>query len=169
MIADSQSSVCRKPAGGVAAVKLTAAANVRQADFADGAARSTCVQLDMADDEAVMECRLLEERSSLVESLSVEGASAAVKHSLRLVADRNLAEAWLEPRFVAEMLCRGAVAVVTLTDGRRLVAGVSRRFGLEQPLRLKSLTVDSGRRAVDEPTVELLLESVDTSFAATMN
>ena len=165
MIADPKSPVCRKPAGGVAAVELTAAANVRDVRF-DTA--GLCSQLDLADEQAVMQCELLEERSSLVETLSAEGGAVAVNHRLQLVADRNLAHAWLQPEFVAEALRRGVVAVVTLADGRRLLAGASSKFGLEQPLRLKTLKVASGTRALEAPTVELALESSDTAFAAQM-
>lgn len=166
MIANPQSPVFGKPAGGVAAVQLLSAANIREAEFSAGNTRCTCIALGFCDPQAVMQCRLLEERSSFVEKLTVDEGPAAVTHTLHLVADRNLAEAWLEPAFTAELMTRGAAAVVTLTDGRRVLAGVSRKFGLEQPLRLKLLKVDSGRRLADEPTVEMVLESVDTSFAA---
>lgn len=169
MIADPQSPVCRKPAGGVAAVELSSAANIREAAFDGGGSLQRCTQLDFADDEAVMRCRLLEDRSSLVERLSVEGGAAIVTHTLRLVADRNTARAWLEPRFAEELMCCGCVAAVTLADGRRVVAGVSRKFGTGQPLKLRSLTVDSGCRATDQPAVELVLESQDTAFAAALN
>lgn len=167
MIADPASPVSRKPAGGVAAVQLASAANLREYDFSDGGAR--CTRLFFADNGAVMQCQLLEERSSFDESLTTEGGAAAVVHRLSLVADRNMAAAWLTPDFVSELICCGGVAMVLLADGRRFVVGISRKFGAEQPLRLKSLKTASGRRAVDEPTVELVLESADTAFAATLN
>ena len=167
MIADPRSPVSRKPAGGVAAVELSAATNILEYDFGDDEAQ--CQHLRFADPKAVMQCRLLEERSSFVETLSADCASTAVTHTLKLVADRNLAEAWCGRDFISEMVCAGAVAVVTLADGRRLAVGISRKFGLEQPLRLKSLKVDSGRCAVDQPTVEMVLESADTAFAAALN
>lgn len=163
---DSQSPVRRKPSGGVRFVALTTAGNLREAEFADDG--RTCRPVEAWDDGAVMRCRLLEERSSCTESLMVEGGAVAVKHRLHLVADRNLAAAWLEPDFIAEALCGGLAAAATLGDGRRLLLGVSPKFGIEQPLRLRSLTVDSGSRADDAPTVEMVLESVDTSFAAEM-
>lgn len=164
MIAEPASPVCRKPVGGVAAVELSAVANVRDFEFDDDG--SLCRLLIFADDNAVMRCRLIEERSSFVESLSVEGGAVSVLHTLRLVADRNMAERCLEPDFIGELVCGGAVAAVTLADGRRFAVGLSRRFGSEQPLRLRTLKADSGCRAVDEPTLEMVLESADTSFAA---
>ena len=161
MLADPSSPVCRKPAGGVAAAEIAAVANIREALFDN----PQSVELHFADPNAVMKCQLLEDRSSFTEKLESDGRSAKVRHTLRLVADRNLAQAWLDTAFTAELMCRGAVAAITLTDGRRLAIGLSRKFGTEQPLRLKSLTVDSGCKASDEPTVELHLESVDTAFA----
>ena len=168
MIADPTSPVCRKPAGGVAAVELSAAANIRDIEFEEGGGLTVCSLLNFADNSAVMRCELLEERSSFVETLTADGSSVAVKHTLKLVADRNMAQGWLEPRFISEAMCGGIVALVTLADGRRFIAGVSRKFGLEQPLRLKSITVDSGRSATDEPEVILILESFDTAFASTL-
>lgn len=169
MIANPQSPVFGKPAGGVAAVQLFSTANIRDLEFSDDGPQYRCTRLEFCNPEAVMQCRLLEDRSSLVEQLSTDNGPAAVTHTLRLTADRNFAEAWLDPRFTAELMAYGAAAVVTLSDGRMLLAGVSRKFELEQPLRLKLLKVDSGCRPADEPTVELVLESVDTAFAAQLD
>ena len=163
MITDPRSPAGRKPVGGVTAVELAAAANIREAEFDD--AGSLCTRLEYCDPQSVMQCRLLEERSSFTETLSADGAAVCIRHTLRLVADRNTAEAWMSPDFISELLCAGVVAAVTLADGRRFAAGLSRRFGLEQPLRLRSLKADSGCAAADEPTLEMVLESYDTGFA----
>lgn len=169
MINNPQSPVVRKPVGGVAAVLLTSVDNILDAEFADNGRGEICLHLRFGSDSEVMECRLLEDRSSFVETMESSATTASVTHRLTLVADRNLAEGWLEPGFTAELLNRGAAAVITLADGRQLLAGVSRKFGCEQPLRLKKLNVDSARQPVDEPTVVLVLESVDTAFAAQLN
>ena len=161
---DPRSPVCCKPAGGVRDVALTSPDNILHAEF-DGTG-DRCEEPEFARGQEVMYCRLLEERSSRVETLETEGNARTVRHRLTLTADRNLAEEWLSKRFADELLAHGAVAVVTLGDGRRFLAGVSQRFGCAQPLRLVRCSADSGRRCADTPTVQLVLESIDTAFAA---
>lgn len=166
MLADPRALAVRKPVGGVAAVMLTSAANIRSILFEQSSNATICTRLIFADRSAVMECPLLEQQSSFTERLATSGGSHLITHTLRLVADRNLAEAWLHPSFANEIAVDGAVALVTLADGRIYVVGLSQRFGDEQPLRIKSLTADSARRLAETPTVELILEAADTDFAA---
>lgn len=164
MKSDPRSSVRRKPAGGVGSVKLAAVSNVAAAAFDDEGA--VCTLCDFADATQVMECRILEDESAFVERLTADSGVFAVRHTLSVVADRNLAEAWLGAPFLEESRCGGFVAQVTLNDGRRLLAGYSKRFGGEQPLRIRSIEVASGRRPAERPTVTLVLENLDTTFAA---
>ena len=118
------------------------------------------------DKGAVMSCSLLEDRSSFDEKFTFEEGVVAVQHTLRLVADRNLAGAWLEAEFQREAVQRGLCAVVTLNDGRQLLVGYSARFGAQQPLRIARIETSSGGKLSDVPTVILQLESFDTSAAA---
>lgn len=113
-----------------------------------------------------MSCLLLEDRSSFDETFSFEEGVVAVKHTLRLVADRNLGGAWLEAEFRREAVQRGLCALVTLNDGRQLLVGYSARFGVQQPLRISQIETSSGQAPSDQPTVTLQLESIDTSAAA---
>ena len=168
MTADPRSPVCLKPAGGVAEAALTSAANLLEVQFDDSGSIPHCSLLRLADPAAVMHCRLIEDDSSLVETLDARNGFPVVTHSLSLTADRNLAEAWLNPQFAREAAAHGLTAFVKLNDGRQLLLGVSRRFGIEQPLRILSITVDSGRKPADQPAIRLLLESADTAFAATL-
>lgn len=169
MKSNPRSPALRKPVGGVAAVMLTSVANIREAEFARDSALPTCTKLQFCNENEVMKCRLIEEHSSFVETLAADGQITSVTHTLRLVADRNLAEGWLEPRFTTEMMTSGGAAVVTLADGRTLVAGISRKFDREQPLRLRTIKVSSACKRIEPPTVEMVLESVDTAFAAALD
>lgn len=145
-------------------MRLFAADNVARVTF--GADASTYLRLIFTSATAVMECSLLEDTSSLEESMSFEGGAVAVRHTLTLVADRNLAAAWLGPEFRNESLLKGLCAVVTLNDGRQLLVGYSERFGAQQPLRIKEIISSSGQRPSEAPTITMILENYDTSVAA---
>ncbi|MBE6211127.1 MAG: hypothetical protein E7130_05810 [Rikenellaceae bacterium] len=159
----SQSSSHHKPVGGVRAVALSATDNIAEVQFAAGGV--LCTSLKFVDDDAVMECSLLEEGSCYEEEILPDGLAVAVKHRLILTSDRNLAEAWLEPDFRLEGLYRGLCAIVTLNDGRKLLVGYSERFEAQQPLRIVSIKNSSEQRCSDVPTVVLVLENYDTSEA----
>lgn len=150
--------------GGVRSVELFAANNLSVVRFTADATQ--CTKLMFVDEGAVMSCLLLEDRSSFDETFSFEEGVVAVKHTLRLVADRNLGGAWLEAEFRREAVQRGLCALVTLNDGRQLLVGYSARFGAQQPLRISQIETSSGRAPSDQPTVTLQLESIDTSAAA---
>ena len=84
---DPQSPVRRKPAGGVRSVRLTAVSNLGTVTFiANGAVCSLC---EIADEGQVMECRPIEDESEFVEKLTADDGSFAVRHTLRVVSDRN--------------------------------------------------------------------------------
>lgn len=156
-----------KPAGGVRSVILTPAVNVRNVLF--HMAGNKWLRCNMVDEEQAMNCTLVEDRSSFEEQLTDDEGLVSVRHRLRLVSDRNFAEHWLDEGFVEECRRDGVVAIATLGDGRMVLVGYSQKFCGEQPLRLKSLTVRSGSKPSDVPTVEMVLESVDTSFAVFQN
>ena len=160
----SQTTSHRKPVGGVRSVELFAANNVAVARFSADATQ--CNKLIFIDPSAVMSCSLLEDCSSFDEKFTFEEGVAAVQHTLRLAADRNLAGAWLEPEFQREAAQRGICALVMLNDGRQLLVGYSARFGAQQPLRVVQIEISSGCKLSDAPTIILQLEGFDTSAAA---
>ena len=162
-----QSPVRRKTAGGVRLACLTAADNIRSLKM--NRSRTRCLGYSVFDDEQVMRVPLVENRSSLVERLVFNQGRPVVTHTVTLVADRNMAQAWLEPDFAAEAQRSGIVVDLMLHDGRRIFAGCSAHFAVEQPMRIKSLTADSGAKPSDVPTLTLVLESVDTDFAQQPN
>ena len=108
---------------------------------------------------------LFDERSSFIEQMLSDKGVLKVVHRLELIADRNFASVWLEPSFTHQAIDRGLVARLSLTDGRELLVGCSGKFVSERPLRLSSLTFDSGSRANETPTLTLTLTSEDTAFA----
>lgn len=146
-------------------MKLCTTDNVAMAVF--GADAITDTILEFVDSNEVMECSLLEDCSSFEEEFSFDQGVVAVRHTLTLVANRDLAAAWLEAEFCDELRLRGLCAVVTLNDGRQLLVGYSQRFGGQQPLMVKGVKVWSGESLADIPTVTLTLESYDTSAAST--
>ena len=148
----------RKPIGGISSCALYPADAAR----ISAVTRQGC---KVTFNKAPYEFELFDEHSSLSEQMVAENGILKVTHRLTLVADRNLASAWLEAPFTNQAIDKGLVAEVTLTDGRHLLVGWSHRFQAEQPLRLSSLRSDSGTRANETPTLTLTLESRDNTFA----
>ena len=127
-----------KPVGGVRSVTLHAADTVGR----------TMESIDV---------ELMDDGSTYREVLSVEQGSGVVKHTLTLKALYSAAEAWLSREFIDMATLAGVVAEVTLNDSRQIVVGQTEALGAEQPLRIKSLEVDSAHSPSEVPTVTLVL------------
>ena len=108
---------------------------------------------------------LMDDASRYEERSECKNGVASITHLLHLVADRGDADKWLENDFVEQASLEGVVAVISLCNGHRLLAGYSAQFKGEQPLRLESLTSSSGSRLAETPTVTLRLISHDTEFS----
>lgn len=127
-----------KPVGGVRRVSLRAADTVVRA--------MESVEVELIDDG-----------STYREVLSVERGSGVVRHTLTLKALYSNAEAWLQSEFIDMATRTGVVAEVMLNDSRQVTVGFSEALGVEQPLRIKSLEVDSAHSPSEVPTVTLVL------------
>lgn len=112
-----------------------------------------------------IEVPLLDDTSKYEECSQAEAGATITSHTLHLVAERNEAKQWFDNDFIEQAHTEGFVAIISLCDGRRLLAGYSAQFGNEQPLRLKSLTSTSGTSLNDTPSVTLQLISQDTEFS----
>ena len=148
----------KKPIGGIAHCALYPADSVRIESVTTGGCSVSFVG-------EPYEFELFDERSTFSEQMLSDKGILKVIHRLELVADRNFASAWLAPAFTHQAIDRGVVARLTLTDGRELLVGYSWKFASERPLRLSSLTFNSGSRANETPTLTLTLTSEDTAFA----
>lgn len=141
-----------KPAGGVVAAELYP---VRGLASPAGMTAGSGVAVELCDAGC-----------SYTESFSVEECRVKVEHKLVLRADPSRAEAWFGEKFLSQCGCEGVAARIRLASGETMVVGWSSRFGFEQALRLRSLTLHSGGEAVEAPCVELVLAACDTSRAA---
>lgn len=112
-----------------------------------------------------MAVELMDDGSSYVEELSARDGQVSVAHTLTLCSDRNLAPLWFDRRFLRLCAAEGVAALVTLATGERITAGLCRRYGSEQALRLRSLRFLSGERPNDSPRVVLTLECRDVTSA----
>lgn len=148
----------KKPIGGIAHCALYPADSVRIQSITANGCRVSFVKQPY-------EFELFDERSSFSEQMLSDKGVLKVVHCLELIADRNLASAWLETEFTHQAIDKGVMAQLTLTDGRELLIGYSKKFESERPLRLSSLTFNSGSRANERPTLTLTLTSEDTAFA----
>ena len=99
------------------------------------------------------------------ESLSSESGLVSVAHTLTLVAERQNAAPWMDAEFLRRCAAEGVVAKVWLASGEELTVGCCRRMGLEQALRLESLSCSSGVRPRQRPVAELVLRCRDVTSA----
>lgn len=134
-----------KPVGGVRSVSLHAANAV-------GINREGLV------------VELAEDRSSYVERLRVDDGVVVVEHTLTLVAHKECAAPWLEQQFIDRTIFEGVVAKITLNSGEQKSVGYSEKMLFEQPMRLKSIEIDSALSAEQIPTVKMILYSEDTTI-----
>ncbi len=147
-----------KPIGGVESVALYSADAVQTALFSgDGC--------EVVFDKDPIEVPLLEDASKYEECSNLENGVISISHLLHIVAERNNAENWLDADFIEQASFEGFVAVISLCDGRRLLAGYSAQFGEEYPLRLENIISTSGTNLGEIPTVALRLVSHDTEFS----
>ena len=151
-----------KPVGGVESVALYPTDAVVTALFSSDGCE---VKLSGTP----IEVPLLEDASRYEESSSFEHNVTSVSHLLCLVAERNHAKVWLDNNFLEQAAFEGFVAIISLCNGHRLLAGYSAQFGSEQPLRLEALISTSGNNLRETPSVTLRLISHDTEFSPIIN
>lgn len=107
---------------------------------------------------------LAEDRSSYHQRLRVDDGVLLVEHTLTLVAYVDNAAPWLEQSFIDRTILEGVVAKVTLNSGEQKSVGHSDKMLFEQPMRLRSVEIDSARSAAEIPTVKIVLYSEDTKI-----
>jgi hypothetical protein len=148
-----------KPVGGVESCALYPADAVITALFS-----SEGCEVELSG--TPIEVPLLEGASQYEESISTERGAVCISHQLHLLAERNDAAEWLDNALLERASFDGLIAVISLCDGRRLLAGYSAQFGNENPLRLTALSSTSGNSLHETPSVALHLVSCDTEFSA---
>ena len=147
-----------KPVGGVESCALYPADAVVMALFSSEGCK---IQLSGTP----VEVTLLDDASKYDEESSLKDGVASISHTLCLVAERGRADEWLNNAFVERAAFEGFVAVISMSDGRRLLAGYSVQLGDEQPLRLEKISSTSGVNLHDIPSVLLQLTSQDADFS----
>lgn len=155
------SDTSRKPVGGILEIGITPADNVAGLYF-DAAGR--CIGVSWRNPLLLAQLPLTDFRSSYAEQTESGGGIPLVRHTLTVVAGFDPGRAAFDTAFLAEA-SEGVAALVTLLSGARLLVGWSQRFKAEQPLRLRTLTFDSGCNRSDRPAATLVLESADTAPA----
>jgi len=150
-----------KPVGGVTGVSLYRKGDIEAVRVADG----LCTGIDLRTGAAPLAVPLAEDRSSYTEESVGDEGLPATRHTLVLVCCRYTGREMFAGPILEELSTDGAVACVELHNGERLVVGWSERLGLEQPLLLRKFRFPIGAKPVDEPLLELHLESVDAARA----
>ena len=148
-------STPRKPAGGITAAAITPAGNLLRAALgADGRAEAV-----FRDGTLLTRLPLAEQRSSYTELSDTQAGPHRVRHTLKLVVSREAARTLFDPAF------RRTAATVTAASGERLLIGWSARLGTEQPLRLGSVSNESGVKPLDGTPVVVTLTCEDADPA----
>jgi len=147
-----------KPVGGVESVSLYPADAVISALFS-----SEGCEIVLSGEP--VDVPLLDDASYYKECSETKQGAVRIAHQLHLVADRDSAAKWLDKDFIERASFDGFVAVISLCDGRNLLAGYSALFECEQPMRLESLISSSGNSLHDTPNVTLRLVAYDSAFS----
>ena len=147
-----------KAVGGVESCALYPADAVVMAIFSSEGCR---IKLEGSS----IEVPLLDDASHYTECTVSKQGATSISHSLHLVADRGCAGEWLEEPFIEQAAFEGFVALITLNDGRRLLAGYSQHFEAEHPLQLEKIVSTSGNSLREIPSVTLELAAYDADFS----
>ena len=148
-------STPRKPAGGITAAAITPAGNLLRAALgADGRAEAV-----FRDGTLLTRLPLAEQRSSYTELSDTQAGPQRVRHTLKLVVSREAARTLFGPAFRHTAATEGLIATVTAASGERLL------MGREQPLRLGSVSNESGVKPLDGTPVVVTLTCEDTDPA----
>lgn len=144
-----------KPAGGIAAVRLTPAANL--AAEGEGAVR-------VVDSSNTVAIPVICRRGTYSEKAYVTDGFHSVAQRLAITASRDDMQEWLEADFRQQTLAQGMAALVELTDGETLAAGYD-PLSSKVVLRLTEFETQSGAKGGDYPEVRMVLECRTTCHA----
>ncbi len=148
-----------KPVGGVRSVELFRPCCVAAAWSGQEA------EIAPAQGASATTVPLMEDRSLYIEHLRQEHGLRSVVHELRIESDKADAAPWLEREFLRRAAAEGVVARVEMLSGEVLWAGISRRFGAAQPLRLAGMETSSELSPRQRPSVKMTLRGEDCDFA----
>ncbi len=149
-----------KPAGGIVSVELVAAAAFKGAEYDPESGCFTSVETS----EPFAAYVFREDCAAYTEEASGAAGQPLVKHVLKMEfpggpeTDKAVGE-------LSALDATGFAAIVTTGEGQRLLAGYSRRFGTQYPLRLAKVSSGSGSHPSDFPSVTVMLESTDTEYS----
>ena len=136
--------------GGVKSVLLVSADAAIEVKFSSGGVKVTLpsdgATLVMPDDDSAL----------WSDSLSRHEGTQRVEHKLEFTIPMG---------HPAAELAKGVIAIVELTCGIQLLGGYSEAFATEQPLKVSSLKITSGRTREDDTQCKVTLTAIDNSAA----
>lgn len=150
----------RKPVGGIHKVSLYDAEAVLSVTREGSVSRLT-----LRSGAEVLTPRLIEEQSSLQESLHCDTKPMVVERQLALSIPRAVGEELFTPAQLRRAIHHRWVAVVELIDGSRILVGWSEQLQREAALRTDSVALSSGAKRSDLPTCCWRLVGLDTELA----
>ncbi len=114
---------------------------------------------ETTDDITSYSIELAEEGSKYLEEWLVQGGRMAVQHTLTFVTHHDYSP--FSQRERERAVRQGMVADVTLSSGITIRLGATTVDETQYPLRLKSVTADSGDEAIEIPTTTWVWECID--------
>ncbi len=164
MVSTGHCNPCGNRSGGVRSISLARASSIVQVTF-DDASRSVAA-LTLREGEALVEVPFMEDSASFAEQASWEKGALLVVHELRFSADPvDAATARAVERLAEGSRTGGLIALVRTQAGECFLVGYSRRFGMEQALRLAESKAATGVRKADKPLRTFVLRSADDAPA----
>lgn len=157
MTLEGYKKVVGKLSGGIRAIALVSAADVTGAEYAQG----VCTEIKLAEGKAFAGYEFKEGESVYTEEMSVRHGVAKVRHTITFAIERPASASAAAAARLAEASAEGMVAIVTTNSRVSFVVGYSEKFGKEQPLRLTTTALTTGRSTADDTTEILTLVSED--------
>lgn len=152
-----------KSCGGVQHLLLSPACNIHHLEMIPS--NGTAV-LKVHDPENIYSCVFAENGASYSEQIDNSGGIPSVYHRLEFHTDKIDRRSDTFIRMLTAASCCGWVAVITTCYPNRLIVGYSELHRAERPLRVETISADTGRGPANSGGEVIRLSSRDTVKAS---
>lgn len=154
---------CGKRSGGIRSIALAAAKDVVRAT--PDPLQRVYTQVELRTGASFVEYAFREGEAEYAEEATVVAGVRRIRHTIEFSLDRPDTETARALGELAEESTDGMIAIVTTNSGISLLVGYSEKFGTEQPLRLATSKLATGKMPADRNAENVVLVSEDDSKA----
>lgn len=154
---------CGKRSGGVRSIALAAADDLVLASL--DPLLGVYAQVELRTGARFVEYAFREGEAEYTEEATVVAGVRRIRHTIEFSLERPDTETARALGELAEESADGMIAIVTTNSGISLLVGYSEKFGTEQPLRLASSKLTTGKMPADHNADNVVLASEDDSKA----